>query len=776
MPRWVLGEAQRPRGRTGMYSSWEDVFALLKQLIHNGIVIPEPPQPRGLTILVRGQPVALTPKQEEMAMAWARKQGTPYVQDEVFCANFMRDFSKALGIEPPLTLEEVDFSACYAVVEAERRAKEALTKEERRALAAARKAQREALKARYGYAIVNGQRVELGNYMAEPSGIFMGRGQHPLRGSWKEGAQQKDVTLNLSPDAPRPEGDWAEIVWQPESLWVARWEDKLSGKLKYIWLSDTAPVKQRREASKFDKAAALDAALEIVRSHIQEGLVDPNPRKRMLATACYLIDTLCLRVGDEKDPDEADTVGATTLRPEHVKIGPDGVVEFKFLGKDSVEWHKKLRPPQVVLDNLAELIANARPSGAAQNGDKSHPTRDKPQLFPDITSRDVNLYLSSIQPGLTAKVFRTHHATTAVQESLTKAKVTPTSPEYAKWQAVALANLQAAILCNHTKQVSTTWAATRARYAERRARAEERLEGYRQKAKEAAEALAALKEEAQAKEAAAAPEKRAQVRARYSKRLAAAQSRLEAARERVAKAQLVLGKLKAQATIAEKKRNWNLGTSLKSYIDPRVYHRWGQQVGYDVLGHYYPAILQRKFAWVKLEDDTAQEETLFTVRTCLAEDLPAVAQLFAAVRERYPQADLPLDPAEIGARYLPALGQDWREAVIALDEAEQVVGWAVLGPEWNLEGQEVLDIWGVVHPDVDAPQLAQALAEDVRRRLKAYALHQAKKALALYPRWTGWYAYAAPLAEALDLLEEEAEEALVLEPAEADPDETSADD
>ena len=48
----------------------------------------------------------------------------------------------------------------------------------------------------------------------------------------------------------------------------------------------------------------------------------------MVATACYLIDALCLRVGDEKDPDEADTVGATTLRPEHITLHEDGSVEF----------------------------------------------------------------------------------------------------------------------------------------------------------------------------------------------------------------------------------------------------------------------------------------------------------------------------------------------------------------------------------------------------------------------------------------------------------------
>jgi hypothetical protein len=52
---------------------------------------------------------------------------------------------------------------------------------------------------------------------------------------------------------------------------------------------------------------------------------------------------------------------------------------------------------------------------------------------------------------------------------------------------------------------------------------------------------------------------------------------------------------------------WNLVTSLKSYIDPRVYYRWGQQVEYDVLGKYYPTTLRRKHAWVKRED--AEEES-----------------------------------------------------------------------------------------------------------------------------------------------------------------------
>jgi len=470
---------------------------MLKQLIHNGIVVPEPAPPVGLVLEIRGRRVALTPKQEEMALAWARKQGTPYVEDPVFVANFLADWSEALGLKVALAEEEIDFRPAIRVVEAEREAKEQLSKEERKALAAERKAQREALREQYGHAIVNGEKVELANYVVEPGGIFMGRGQHPLRGRWKEGASQEDITLNLSPDAPCPPGEWAEIVWQPESLWVARWRDKLSGKLKYVWLSDSAPIKQEREAQKFDQVYRLDAELEMVRTQIGEDLADEDPRRWRIATACYLIDALCLRVGDEKDPDEADTVGATTLRPEHVTLHPDGSAEFRFLGKDSVLWHKQIELPEVVRRNVEELIRTARPSnsnGNARVRSGRHPTRDRPQLFPNTSSRDVNAYLSDVLPGLTAKVFRTHHATIAVQQSLQSSGVEADDPEYKKWEAANLANLEAAILCNHTKKEPASWPRSQKRYAERRQKAEERVTKYRARMEEQRQALAELEE------------------------------------------------------------------------------------------------------------------------------------------------------------------------------------------------------------------------------------------------------------------------------------------
>ncbi|MGB9024179.1 MAG: DNA topoisomerase I, partial [Candidatus Bathyarchaeia archaeon] len=204
----------------------------MKQLIHNGILFPRC-EPRDFRITVRGKPIALTPQHEEMAVAWVRKLGTEYAEDPVFVKNFFADFCKALGLSGRLEPKDFDFSEIVKYVEEDRAGKLLMSKDEKKRLAAERKGIREENKAKYGQAIVDGESVDLGNYMAEPSCIFMGRGKHPLRGKWKQGPSEGDVILNLSPDAPKPPGNWKEIVWQPDSMWVAKWDDKLRGEEKY---------------------------------------------------------------------------------------------------------------------------------------------------------------------------------------------------------------------------------------------------------------------------------------------------------------------------------------------------------------------------------------------------------------------------------------------------------------------------------------------------------------------------------------------------------------
>jgi DNA topoisomerase I len=497
----------------------------MKSMSHSGIIIPRY-EPRGFSIIFKGKTIKLNPEQEEMAVAWVRKIGTEYVDDKTFMKNFFEDFCKALGVEKS-TSQDFDFTEIKKFVDKDRAAKESMPKEEKKRLAAERKAAREINKEKYGFAIIDGQRIELGNYMAEPSSIFMGRGKHPLRGKWKRGAQESDVTLNLSPDAKRPEGDW-KIIWLPNCMWIARWDDKLRGKEKYIWVSESSPMKQEREMKKFEKAMELEKNFKRIEQHILKNLDSNDEKKRKVATVCYLIDAVNMRVGDEKDEDEADTVGATTLTKDNIIVKDGGIVNFNFLGKDSVKWDKDVKLPENVIKNL-----------------KSFMSTSKDFVFDGVRSEDVNEFLSEIVDGITAKVFRTYHATKAVRDYIENAGVKKTDPEAYKKYVATMANLQAAIVCNHKRKLPAKWKET----VDKK---KNRLEELKEKEKE----------------------------------------------KKTDKSKEAVKTMEMKIKLMKETKDYNLNTSLKSYVDPRVFYRWAEKVGFD-WKKYYSKTLQKKFSWVE---------------------------------------------------------------------------------------------------------------------------------------------------------------------------------
>jgi DNA topoisomerase-1 len=583
----------------------------MKRLVHNGVMVPELPPPTGMTLAIRNQPFVLDALQEQMAMAFVAKRHLGYWSDSVFVTNFLKDFSKALHLKPPLRPEEIDLETLFRPAidrrERDQQEKQYLTKETVKAQAAERKLRREALREHYGHAEMDNERVEIANWTAEPNCIFMGRGKHPLRGRWKPGPRIEDITLNLSPDAPMPPGNWAGRVWASDDLWIARWTDRLSGKVKYVWVSDTAAVKQDREAQKFDAANRLAKRISQVRRHIQEGMSSPKPQERQIATASYLIDALSLRVGDEKDPDEADTVGATTLRPEHVTIKENGEVEFRFLGKDSVAWHKTAQLPPEVVSQLRELIATAQARNSSSRRG-AHPSRDMPQLFPNVRSRNVNAFFNKAMDGLTAKVFRTYHASATVRNYLARAKVTPQDAGYVKNYHAKQANLQAAIVCNHTKQEPKGFEDRLQRFAERQrkanqkiAKAKTNLEQRQARLQDLLAKQKAALEKVQRRNPDAAPQKKP-----YAGTIRSARRSIEVAKAQLGRTKTAKDKLQTDVEIAKKTRTWNLGTSLKSYIDPRIYREWGDRIDFD-WKRYYPKTLQRKFAWVDKDTETASD-------------------------------------------------------------------------------------------------------------------------------------------------------------------------
>jgi DNA topoisomerase-1 len=278
-----------------------------------------------------------------------------------------------------------------------------------------------------------------------------------------------------------------------------------------------------------------------------------------------------MRVGDEKDPDEADTVGATTLRKEHIRITPNSI-EFDFLGKDSVRWQETVMAEghdKQFHENLKSLVEKKKP---------------KDEIFDDITSRHVNVYYSSIVKGLTAKVFRTYLATTVVKNYLIEHDNMKGKTANEKLYHAKLANLEAAMMCNHKRTIPKTFeqALDKKRDTLRKIEKEKPWEKTQADLKKAEEIQA--KTDAQKK----SKEKRIKTLNEQIKKQKAKQ------KERAEKLQL-------QIDLSEKTKDYNIGTSLRNYIDPRVFKAWTDEVGVE-WEKLYTSALQKKFLWVKNEN------------------------------------------------------------------------------------------------------------------------------------------------------------------------------
>ena len=547
-----------------------------KTLQHNGILFPPDFESKGIKIRIKDQDVALDLLQEEMIYQWAKKKDTPYAQDEVFQKNFVADFAKTFnGKYKNLTLSDIDLSNPFKLVDKEKDAKELLTKEEKKSLAAERKKLREEMKAKYGMAIMDGKQVEVANYMAEPPGIFIGRGEHPMRGKWKPKVSSKDVTLNLGRDAKVPLGDWGKIVHDRDSMWMASWTDVLTQKRKYVWLADTAGIKQDRDKAKYDKAKKLASEIDKVKDKIVNDMQNKDAKLRRISTACYLIYRTAMRVGDEKDTEEADTVGATTLRKEHVKLNGDSI-EFDFLGKDSVRWQETVPAighDKQFHDNLKELVSKKK---------------DSDEIFDEITSRHVNLYYSGVVKGLTAKVFRTYLASSVVTKYLRENGDIKKSTPAEKLYHAKLANLEAATMCNHKRTIPKTFEQTLQKKVDTLKTAEKATPWK-------------VKEESLKKAESATPKTDAQ-KEKQSERIKKAKTQIRKSKQ---KHKERIEKLRLQVDLTKKTKDYNLGTSLRNYIDPRVFKSWTDEMNAE-WEKLYTAALQKKFLWVKSENESWQ--------------------------------------------------------------------------------------------------------------------------------------------------------------------------
>lgn len=382
---------------------------------------------------------------EEIAGFYAKMLEHDFTTKDVFNNNFFHDWRKAMTSkerEKITKLKHCNFRKMNAYFTTISEQNKQRTKEEKAAI----KAENEALINEYGFCTIDGHKEKIGNFRIEPPGLFRGRGEHPKMGMVKRRVQPEDILINCSknsaiPVAP-PGHRWKEVRHDNSVTWLASWTENVQGQVKYIMLNPSSKLKGEKDWQKYETARRLHKHIDKIRNTYRDEWKSKEMRIRQRAVALYFIDKLALRAGNEKDEDQADTVGCCSLRVEHIELhkelnGKENVVVFDFLGKDSIRYYNEVEVEKRVFKNLELFKENKK---------------DGDDLFDRLNTVVMNEHLRDLMDGLTAKVFRTYNASWTLQCQLNEmTNEDMTLPE--KMLAYNRANRAVAILCNHQRAV-----------------------------------------------------------------------------------------------------------------------------------------------------------------------------------------------------------------------------------------------------------------------------------------------------------------------------------
>jgi DNA topoisomerase-1 len=418
-------------------------------LRHNGPLFPPEYIKHNIPVIINNEKIILPIQAEEYATMYAKYLDSKYIQNHNFKKNFWKDFKPTLENINVNFIDQIDFSLIKKYLDDNKLKKTLLTKEDKLKI----KEHNLKIEEPYMYCIIDGNQQKVGNYKIEPPGIFIGRGSHPKIGRIKKRIYPEDIILNLDKEAPIPKllngHKWGSIIHDQSVIWLATWKDNIINKNKYIFTSFESFFKSKSDEEKFDLARKLKRKINTIREEYEKDLFSSDMKKRQLATALYFIDNFALRVGGKKDSkEEADTVGVTSLRVEHISLLEDNIIKMDFLGKDSIRYCKKVNVHVNIYENLKLFIK-----------DKSK----KDDLFDLISSNSLNEYLNSFMEGLTSKVWRTYNASFIFQKELDKLTSSKkldmfTEKEERLNYLISLfnqANTEVALLCNHQKATNT---------------------------------------------------------------------------------------------------------------------------------------------------------------------------------------------------------------------------------------------------------------------------------------------------------------------------------
>ncbi|NXO54647.1 TOP1M topoisomerase, partial [Aramus guarauna] len=522
------------------------------------------PLPDDVQFYYDGKPLKLSLATEEIATFYAKMLDHEYTTKEIFQNNFFNDWRKEMTLKEQdiiKDLDKCDFREIHKYFVDKSEARKALSKEEKQKL----KEEADKIQEEYGYCILDGHREKIGNFKTEPPGLFRGRGDHPKMGMLKKRIMPEDVVINCSKDSKIPEPPeghkWKEVRFDNTVTWLASWTENIQNTLKYIMLNPSSKLKGEKDWQKYEVARRLKDVVHKIRAQYRADWKSKEMKKRQRAVALYFIDKLALRAGNEKEEGEtADTVGCCSLRVEHIKLHPklDGqehVVEFDFLGKDSIRYYNKVSVEKLVFKNLELFMKNKDP------GD---------DLFDRLNTSILNRHLQSLMDGLSAKVFRTYNASITLQEQL-KALTNSEDNVAGKLLSYNRANRAVAILCNHQRSTPKT-------FEKSMQNLQTKIDAKKQQVEEAQQELKKAEDEFE------------------ETKDAKAEANVEKKKKLLKRLEEQLAKLNVQATDKEENKQIALGTSKLNYLDPRISIAWCKKFGVPI-EKIYNKTQREKFAW-----------------------------------------------------------------------------------------------------------------------------------------------------------------------------------
>ncbi|XP_078508283.1 DNA topoisomerase 1 [Lissotriton helveticus] len=548
-----------------------------KFLEHKGPVFAPPyePLPDHVKFYYDGKEMKLSPKAEEVATFFAKMLDHEYTTKDDFMKNFFKDWKKEMTAEEReviTNLGKCNFNEMGAYFKVLSEARKQMTKEEKLKI----KEENERLLQEYGFCIMDNHKERIANFRIEPPGLFRGRGNHPKMGKLKRRIRPEDIIINCSKDSKvpaAPEGHkWKEVRHDNKVTWLVSWTENIQGSIKYIMLNPSSRIKGEKDWQKYEVARNLKKTVDKIRNSYRENWKSKEMRVRQRAVALYFIDKLALRAGNEKEEGEtADTVGCCSLRVEHIKLYPENdgqefVVEFDFLGKDSIRYYNKVPVEKRVFKNLQLFMEGKQPED---------------DLFDRLNTSILNKHLQDLMEGLTAKVFRTYNASITLQQQL-KELTNPDDNVPAKILSYNRANRAVAVLCNHQRAPPKT-------FEKSMLTLQTKIDAKKEQLTEARRELKSAKADAKAR------------KDERTKKL------LESKKKAVQRVEEQLMKLEVQATDREENKQIALGTSKLNYLDPRISVAWCKKYGIPI-EKIYNKTQREKFAWAI---DMAEEDYEF---------------------------------------------------------------------------------------------------------------------------------------------------------------------